>query len=312
MAGTLALTGATGFIGGTILRRALEAGWRVRALARRPQALAAHEALTPIAGDLENGPALDRLLDGADAMVHAAGLVAARRAEEFRRTNARATAQLTARAAKLAAPPRFLLLSSLAAREPHLSPYAASKCAAEAALRGVGPRLEWTVLRPPVVYGPGDRATLPLFRQFRRGLLLRPAGDGRFSMLYVDDLADLALAWAGGPPAPGAIVEPDDGQPGGYGWAEVVAVASAAMNRRIRDVPLPPAVLRAAALAVEAACLATGRPAFLSRGKIAEALHPDWVCRGQVRGNVAGWRPKTGLDEGFRRTIAWYTANRWL
>src|SRR3546814_7549639 len=72
---------------------------------------------------------------------------------------------------------------------------------AEELLRQDARGLCWQALRPPVVYGPGDRATLPLFRQFARGLVLRPSGGGRFSMLYVEDLAAAvaALLDQGGP-----------------------------------------------------------------------------------------------------------------
>jgi nucleoside-diphosphate-sugar epimerase len=310
--GILALTGATGFIGGRVLARALQAGWRVRALARRPAALAPHPALTAVPGDLESAEARAVLLQGAEAVVHAAGLVAARRRSEFARVNAEAATALAEAAAGEPTAPRFLLISSLAAREPALSPYARSKHEAEARLRALGQRLNSTVLRPPVVYGPGDRATLPLFRQFRRGLLLHPPGGGRFSMIHVDDLTEAILAWLEAAAVPLGPLEVDDGQPSGYGWEDVLAVARRRVNRRLRAVAVPAAAMRLAALAIAGGALLTGRPAFLSQGKISEALHPDWVSRREGNDALPGWRPRIGLDEGFARTMAWYTANRWL
>src|SRR5690606_40015978 len=84
---------------------------------------------------------------------------------------------------------RLVLVSSLAARSPDLSAYAASKRDAEKALTEID-GLDWCAIRPPLVYGPGDRATLPLFRAMRRGLLPVPAGSGgRFSAIHADDLA---------------------------------------------------------------------------------------------------------------------------
>lgn len=315
--GCVALTGATGFVGGHLLRRLLAEGWQVRALARRPEALADAPGLTPVPGSLESDDALAALVEGCDAVVHCAGLVAARSAAEFRRANAQGTARLAAAAAAASGgtsggPRRFLLMSSLAAREPQLSPYAASKRQAEAALERNGRALHWQALRPPVVYGPGDRATLPLFRQFAQGRVLRPAGDGRFSMLYVEDLAAAVVALLNQDAPQGAILELDDGRPGGYGWPEVLATAGAQAGRRVRGLAVPRALQRLAAAAGELGAVFTGRPAILSQGKVNEIGHPDWVCHAPLLGDCISWRPAVGLDEGFSRTFAWYKAAGWL
>ncbi len=308
----VALTGATGFVGGHLLRRLIAAGWQVRALARRPDALAPAKQLTVVPGGLESDAALADLLAGADAVVHCAGLVAARSAADFHRVNAEGTARLLAAAASGAATPRYVLISSLAAREPQLSPYAHSKRQAEEALRHGAAELAWQVLRPPVVYGPGDRATLPLFRQFARGLVLRPAGNGRFSMLYVEDLAAAVAALLEQPAASRAILELDDGRSGGYGWPEVLAAAERQAGRPIRAVPVPRPVQLLAAAASSLAAAVTGRPQILSQGKVNEIAHPDWVCRPPLLGDCISWRPAVGLDEGFARTFAWYKAAGWL
>lgn len=315
--GCVALTGATGFVGGHLLRHLLAAGWQVRALARRPAALAAAPGLTTLPGDLANDDALAELVAGTEAVVHCAGLVAARGAAEFTRANAEGTARLAAAAGTGAEPEsggqrRFLLISSLAAREPHLSPYAASKRQAEEALERGGAALDWQALRPPVVYGPGDRATLPLFRQFAQGRVLRPAGSGRFSMLYVEDLAAAVVALLDQNAPRGALLQLDDGRPGGYGWPDVLATAQTQAGRRVRALPVPRPLLRLAAAAGELGAILTGRPALLSQGKVNEIGHPDWVCHAPLLGDCISWRPAVGLDEGFSRTFAWYKAAGWL
>jgi nucleoside-diphosphate-sugar epimerase len=168
----IALTGATGFIGGAVARRLLREGWEVRALYRPssrndPVACA---GLSWIPGSLEDTEALARLVAGADALVHCAGVVRGAGRDVFDRINAEGVARIAARAAA-AQVPRFLLMSSLAAREPQLSPYAASKRAGEVALARTAGAMAWVVLRPPAVYGPGDRELRTLFRCIGHGLL---------------------------------------------------------------------------------------------------------------------------------------------
>jgi nucleoside-diphosphate-sugar epimerase len=311
--GCVALTGGSGFVGGHILRRLVAAGWRVRALTRRLDGLPdLGAAVTPVQGDLASDDAIAELLTDAQAVIHCAGLVAARRAEEFDRVNTKGTANLLHAAIAGGRSPRFILISSLAAREPQLSPYARSKRAAEECLRLSGAGLDWQVLRPPVVYGPGDRATLPLFRQFTRGLALRPSGDGRFSMLYVEDLAAAAVALLAESAPRAQVMELDDGTAGGYGWGEVLATAERQIGRPIRAVPVPQPLQRLVAALSTVGATMTGRPPMLSQGKVNEIAHPDWTCRNHLLGDCISWRPAVGLDEGFSRTFAWYKAAGWL
>ena len=313
----VALTGGTGFVGGHILRRLLAEGWRVRALTRRPDGLPKVDAalaarLTPVQGDLTSEDALAELVAGAGSVIHCAGLVAARRSAEFSQVNAEGTAQLLRALPAESGPRRIVLMSSLAAREPQLSPYAHSKREAEKILERQVGKSSRLILRPPVVYGPGDRATLPLFRQFSRGFAVLPADAGRFSMLYVEDLAAATVA-ALAPELPaGSTLEPDDGREKGYGWADVLAAAERQIGRPIRTLTVPRAAQRLAAALSAAGALFTGRAPMLSQGKVNEIAHPDWVCRKTALEDCFSWRPAVGLDEGFSRTLAWYKAAGWL
>lgn len=311
--GCVALTGATGFVGGHVLRQLAAAGWTVRALTRRADGLRQVQgAVLPIVGALDSADALAELVDGADAVVHCAGLVAARRTVDFQAVNTDGTANLVRAAVATGHRPRFVLISSLAAREPTLSPYAGSKRAAEEVLRQEGADLPWQVLRPPVVYGPGDRATLDLFRQFAKGFALLPRSTGRFSMVYVEDLADAVVALLQAEGLPSQIMELDDGRTGGYSWGDLLTVVEAQLGRRVRYLSIPRPIQRVVAAASSLAAGLTGGVPFLSQGKVNEIAHPDWVCRDQILGQSTTWRPKVGFDEGFPRTLAWYKAEGWL
>lgn len=167
---TLAMTGATGFVGHATLRRAVEAGWHVRALTRRTQE--ARDGVTWIAGALDRPDSLAEMAVGADALLHIAGVVNVPTRAAFEAGNAVATANVV-EAARGAGVRRFVHVSSLAAREPGLSHYGWSKARAETIVEASG--LDWTIVRPPAVFGPGDTEMLDLFRMARRGLMLIPA-----------------------------------------------------------------------------------------------------------------------------------------
>ncbi len=313
--GLLALTGATGFVGSHVLRTALEAGWRVRALARDPSRLPALPGLEAVPGHLEDEAALSRLMEDASAAIHLAGLVAAARREDFHRINAEG-ARAAARAARRQGVPRFVHVSSLAAREPHLSPYAASKRASEemvAAIFADMPGTGHVTVRPPAVYGPGDRATLGLVDQLsRRRALLPGSADMRLSLIHVSDLAAALLHLAENGDAEGEILEMDDGRPGGYTWPELAEEASRALGRKVRLALLPRPLVRLAAAGADAASRLTGRAFMLSAAKVRELYHPDWVARPPRMQERTQWRPRIGFAEGFRATLQWYCEQGWL
>ena len=130
------LTGATGFLGGPLMRALDADGYDLRVLTR-PGAAPAWDGLSPdiMPGRLGDVDALERLVRGADLVVHAAGLIKARSRDAYFAINAEGAARLAAAASRCAPEARVLLVSSLSAREPGLSAYAASKAAGEAAVR---------------------------------------------------------------------------------------------------------------------------------------------------------------------------------
>jgi nucleoside-diphosphate-sugar epimerase len=304
----VAVTGASGFVGPHLVAALARRGWKVRLLLRRWSplpSLAGVEA--EIAwGDLEDEAALRRLVEGADAVVHAAGLIKARHASDFMAVNRDGTARLAA----LAPQARFLLLSSLAAREPGLSPYAASKRAAEEALAGrTGP---WLAVRAPAVYGPGDRETLSYFKTAERGLAPEPMGKGaRLSLIHVADLADaLALALAAALPA--SVYEIGDGRAEGYGYEDMADAAGAALGRRLTRLPVPRPVMAAVAGLNGLWQSLGGATRILTPGKVAEMFHGDWVAHDRRLIEATGFRARFDLKTGFEDTVQWYRARGWL
>ncbi|MEO6339000.1 MAG: NAD(P)-dependent oxidoreductase [Caulobacteraceae bacterium] len=299
-----AVTGATGFLGRHLVRALADAGWTPRVLARRDPVQPMWDGLDVevVRGDLDAPAALRQLCEGADAVIHVAGLITAHSAAEFHAVNAEGSRHL-AQAADAAAPQApVILVSSIAAREPGLSAYAASKRAGEAAAREVvGDRL--AVARPPAIYGPGDVATLGLFK-LMAWTPVAPVLDpkARVALIHVADaarqIAALAAAEEGG-----RTVTLSDARPAGYSWTEIMRTAAAAMGRAPRTVRVADGLVRFAAGFAGAA--------MLSPDKAREILHLDWSVT-PVEAWEAAPPPVYDLETGFADTVNGYRAQGWL
>jgi nucleoside-diphosphate-sugar epimerase len=308
-----AVTGATGFVGSHLLAALARHGWKLRVLVRRWSplpSLAGVDAYV-VWGDLADEPALRELVKGADAVVHAGGLIKARRPADFYRVNRDGTALLTALAPDLP----FVLLSSLAAREPQLSPYAASKRAAEDVLvhRG-GP---WLAVRAPAVYGPGDRETLAYFRGVARGVALQPKlPEARLSLIHVADLVEaLALALdrhQSGQPLPSAVCEIDDGHDRGHSYRDMAEAAAAALGRRARSLRISRGQVMLVARLNALRQSLGGTPQILTPAKVNEMFHPDWTVHDRRLPKTIGFAARYDLATGFRDTVLWYRTHKWL
>lgn len=304
----IAVTGATGFIGQVVCRRLLAAGFRVRGLVRSIGKGSALEAagLEVVKGDLFELTALIKLLAGADAVVYCAGAVRGASQEQFDRVNIEGIRQLLQALEFSDTTPRMLYLSSLAAREPELSFYSASKYGSEEVLIKEAGRISSMILRPPPVYGPGDKELLPLFRLMARGLAPVPGSpNARISMLFVDDLAAAILAWLHSGKTVSGVYTLDDGRAGGYAWSEIAAIVAHICQRPVRLFPVPAWMLDIPAWVNSKVAKILGYAPMLTPQKLRELRHADWVCDSKALCNVIEWRPEVGLAEGLRKTPGW-------
>ncbi|MBB6427600.1 NAD(P)-dependent oxidoreductase [Sphingopyxis sp. JAI128] len=298
------MTGATGFVGGATMRQAVAAGWHVRALTRRPQP--ERDGVTWIAGALDRTDSLAQMAAGADVVMHIAGVVNVPTRAAFEAGNATATAHV-GDAARQAGVRRFVHVSSLAAREPAISNYGWSKERAEAVVKDSG--LDWTIVRPPAVFGPGDTEMLDLFRMARRGIALIP--HGRMSAIYVDELARLLVALADDDSISiSQIYEPDDGKPTGWshrGFAR--AVARAVGRQRLSTLATPALLLKAGGRIDR--LVRRGR-AKLTPDRARYIAHPDWVATEGKCPPAELWRPEMDTDDALAETVRWYRREGWL
>ena len=307
MTQTVAITGATGFIGQSITRQLILGGYRVRALVRAVnRAGCLPEGVDVVSGSLEDSASLTSLVQDVSAVVHCAGAVRGAAQEQFDRVNVVGLRRLLQALEVQDKPPRLLSLSSLAAREPRLSFYSMSKYKGEQVLVNEARRVEWDVLRPPAVYGPGDREMLPLFRAMARGIAPVPgAVHARFSMLFVADLAVAVDAWLQSNIARGGVYTLDDGREGGYDWRGVAAIVERMCRHRVRLMRVPAWALDITARLNRQASRIFGYAPMLTPEKLRELRHTDWVCDHAALHAATGWQPLVQLEEGLLRTPGW-------
>jgi nucleoside-diphosphate-sugar epimerase len=302
----IALTGATGFVGRHVVTLLGSGKHAVTALVRNPALTNFPPKFHAVHGDLEDAAALDNLCNGVDVVIHLAGAVNSPKRDGYFAANESGTRNV-AEAATRNKVKRFVHISTLSAREPQLSSYGASKNAAEEALKRFTNKMSVVILRPPAVYGPGDKATFPLLRALTQSIALIPGrADSRFSMIFVEDLARVVVAAAADQRT--GIFELDDGRRNGYTWPDLVRIAAQTEYKNIHPLFLPRVVAMGAAAVVEVFAKAAGKPSMISVEKMRELYHEDWVATGE------GWPLKapTGFEQGFAMTVDWYRQSGWL
>jgi nucleoside-diphosphate-sugar epimerase len=325
------LTGGTGFVGSHVADVLRESGYDVRALVRTSsdtRFLRPGPGLELVTGALDDRASLERAVAGCEVVVHAAGLIKARRTREFFEVNVAGTASLAAAAAAAGSVRRFVLVSSLSAAGPSsngrpldesatprpVSAYGRSKLEGERAVRELAGDVSVTVIRPSVVYGPRDRATLSFFRAVRRGALpIVGDGSNSLSVVYVADCAAaVAAALSSGPNASnGGTYFVDDGEP--LVWREAVEEIELALGRRARlRIGTPAWALRVAAAANQARGEITGHPQMLTFDKLRELEQRHWVCSSVAARRDLGWAPRVRWAEGVSLAAEWYRREGWL
>lgn len=303
----VAVTGATGFLGRHLVRALAQDGWTPRVLVRRDpiHPLWRDLDLEVVVGDLKTPGALDRLCRDADVVIHVAGLIKAASLDGFNVVN-RDGARAAAKAAQSAGA-RFILVSSLAAREPQLSNYAASKRAGEDAVQEISPGA--LIVRPPAIYGPGDTETLGLFKIAAQSPVLPVLSpDSRIAMIHVQDAAAKLVAFCRRPVS--GLVELSDVRRDGYTWSEIMTAAGQVMNRGPRLVRLPDNALLLAGILADACSFASNNPSVFGLGKARELLHNDWSLSSAPM--AEGVPSVFGLIDGFLHTVDWYREQGWL
>ena len=314
------ITGANGFVGKAVGRKMIAEGWHVRGAVRSADAANdVPEGVEAMAiGSINPATDWSSMLDGIDVVIHLAARVhvmndkATDPLSEFRRVNTVGTRRL-ARAAVDAGVSRFIYVSSIKVNgeqtydcpfteddQPNPEDaYAISKWEAELSLRNISREtgLEYVVIRPPLVYGPGVKGNfLRILRLVERGIPLPLASvNNRRSFIAIDNLTELIVKCVLHPEAAGQCFLAADGED--LSTAELFRRLACAIGRPSRLLPCPPGFLYYAAKII-------GKEAVANRLLGSLRIDADKARR------VLGWSPVVTVDEGLARTAFWYKKNQ--
>ena len=294
------VTGATGFVGSHLVEALQRQQVEVTALARSREkaALLSARGVHVVEADLHDLEGLTRAAQGQAIVYHVAGLVAARSEADFLHANRDGARNVLAAAER----------SGTEAARP-VTAYGRSKLAAETLVRDS--TLPWSIVRPPIVYGPRDREVLKIFRMARFGVA--PVfGDGsqELSAIHAADLANALMAVAEHPSTAGHVYNAC--HPEIFSSRDFGLAVGQAMHRSVITIPVPAPLGRALLSVTETTAKLAGQTTILTTDKAHEFFQPAWTGDPRPLTRDTGWRASFDLQTGLADTYQWYRRAGWL
>lgn len=304
------LTGASGFVGKAVLKTTQKHGLEIRPVYRSMDS-AKGQSEAVLVSELDGVADWSAALQGVDVVIHAAARAHIMREEsldplaEYRRVNVDGTLNLAKQAAS-AGVRRFIFISSIKVNGERTArghsftaddapfpedAYGQSKADAEFGLKEIAIEtgMELTIIRPPLVYGPGVKGNFSiLLRWVVRGLPL-PLGSAttnRRSLVALDNLVDLILTCVDHPNAANQTLLVSDGED--LSTADLLRRIGKALNRPARLIPVPVSILIIASR-------------LLGKSSIAERLLGSLQVDISKTCTLLNWKPPVSMDEGLRR-----------
>ncbi len=327
------VTGGSGFLGSHVAEQLVKKGHQVRALVRKSSNTKFLAGLSHLGervelayGAVEDKDAVAKAADGVEGIVHSAGLVKAKRPEEFVATNVDGTRNLLEVALdRRKEIKRFVLVSSLAAHGPShdgapiahdcapspVTEYGRSKLAAEKLVTAAKDDLSVTTIRPPTIYGPRDTEMLAFFEAMSMGVFpIMGGGTQKLSVIYAEDCARACIAALEVPHESRRAYFAEHG--GAYTLGEMADLYLQGSGKKVFRFPVPMALVRVAALGNELYAKLRNEARIFTRDKVNEIAAPHWVCSSLPIQKDLGWTPETSWAEGSKKTAAWYRENGWI
>lgn len=330
------VTGATGFIGFHLVSELIARGYRVKCLVRQrsDRSKLASLGVEFVIGDLSDRDSLCKAISEADAVLNLAGTTKALRAADFTAANVTGPRLIAACCAERARPPVLVHVSSLAAAGPSqigharvetdpvapISNYGKSKLAGELALYEWVGNVPISIVRPPIVLGPGDRDGFEMFKGIHDWSthLVPSLTDHQFSIIDANDLSRAIVDVA----ERGKRLRAEDDQCQGIyfisdpqvpSYAELGRMIGRSLGKeRVRVVRCPGVALWGVAAFAELAARIRRHPHILSLDKAREANAGSWACSSHRLCDELGFHFDRDLQSKLDDTAQWYLDQRWL
>lgn len=320
------VTGANGFIGSHLTEALLTRGDRVRVLVRKSSSLKyLPDAAERVVGAVGHPVSLVPAVRGVRTVYHVAGVVSTFRNRTFKEVNVDGTRNLV-RACLKAAPDleRFVLVSSVAAGGPAprgrprreserprpVSCYGRSKLRGERALIEEIGDLPFTIIRPPVIYGPRDVGVLEFFQMAQKGFFPRFPREKYYSLCHVRDLVRGILTAAAAPVAVGQVYHIAD--PRARSMRALLNAIAGVLDKSPRWIPVPQALLRLVGPVADSLCRSFRIDSRPIADKVRELLPDYWVVDVSKAERELGFLTEVGLDEGLAETAEFYRSEGWV
>jgi len=323
------LTGATGFIGSNLASEVLDKGHSLHIVSRRQNCaiLEFEKRGAKISTcELDDLPELKNCTKDIDIIIHLAGATRTLTEKEMFNVNCQYTKNLLDVSENKDI--HFIYVSSQAAAGPALSPdipvtesdtpnpltwYGKSKLAAEIEVKKWGSRNnnKFTILRPPSVFGPGEKDIFSCFKLMKSNLsLIMGFSRKMLSVVYVKDLVSSILHVAENIEPTGETYFVSSDLP--HSWEELFsAIASSMGKQRHLTIKLPEITAYPVACFSELVARIKKEPALINSQKIIEMKQNYWVCSNALIKST-GWKPQYSLSEAMDETVDWYRKNNWL
>ena len=334
------LTGATGFVGRYVMDALLNSGFEVRCLVRdleRSESLA-QRGVERMLGDLARPETLTRMVKGVDLVVHLGGLMTALGRNEFEQVNGLGTRHLVGACAEQENPPVFILISSIAAAGTSseklrneldpvhpVSHYGRSKRNGEVAVAAVADRVPVTILRPPFVFGGGDRSGFYIFRPIKRFGIHPVVGmrhRRQISLIHAEDLACSILLAARAAArvdvtdagrdcfSEGCYFVADDATPRYSQLGDMIGHALG--KSKITKLPVPDTLALTLGAGASTVARLRGRPGVFSLDKAREGAAGSWTCCCDKIKQDLNFKPRASLQDRLQQTVDWYKTHGWF
>ncbi len=322
------VTGATGFVGSHLVETLQKRGYEVSCLVRNTSNLRwiDESSVRLVIGDILDETTLLNAVKGADYIFHLASVTRGTDVNEFNLINCEGTRRLLEVSARVNPEvKRIVHMSTLWAVGPGedgrpltedspchpLSAYSKSKLAGEEVSREYMDRLGITIVRPCSVYGPRDTNWLGFFRMIKKGFAIHLGSkERRQNLIHVRDLVLGIILAAESERARGETYFLASSE--AYSWEELCRTASNALGNKTLQIRIPKAILLIIAAVAGTLSRWTRMPPYIEKAKMAEMVHPYWICNTVKAGKHLGFRCSISLEDGFKKTLKWYEKNHLL